>query len=67
MKNWKEFGRNQSLPNLRYYPKIRLEGLTKATNNLSQYSRSAGGDLNSGPPEYKAGVFITRPQHSVTM
>jgi hypothetical protein len=34
--NWKEFLRTR----LSYYPGIRLEGLMKITNNLSQDSRS---------------------------
>jgi hypothetical protein len=58
--NWKGCGRKRSWPNLRYYPGICLEGLTKTTKNLSQHSRSPGRDLNPGPPEYEAGVLTTR-------
>jgi hypothetical protein len=32
------------------------EGLSKATKNVSQDSRSLGQDLSPGPPEYEAGV-----------
>jgi hypothetical protein len=37
-------------------------GIMKKT--LRQYSRSPGRYLNPGPPEYEAGVPITRPRHS---
>jgi hypothetical protein len=40
---------------LRYYPGISLWGLRKTTK--SQDSRSPGRDLNSGTPEYEAGVL----------
>jgi hypothetical protein len=52
--NWKGFGRMRSWPNLRYYPRIRLEGQRKTTKTLIQVSRSPGRDLNMGPPEYEA-------------
>jgi hypothetical protein len=58
--NWKVYGRKRSWPNLRYYSGICLEELRKTTNTLSQGSRSLGRDLNSRPPEYKAGVLTTR-------
>jgi hypothetical protein len=44
---------------LRYCPSIFLEELRKATKNLSQDSRSAGRDLNPGPPEYEARLSTT--------
>jgi hypothetical protein len=50
---------------LRYYPRIRLEGLGKTAKPL-QDSRTPGPDLKPEPPEYEAGVLITRPQHTVT-
>jgi hypothetical protein len=34
-------------------------------NRLSQDSRSPGRDLNTGRPEYEAGVLTTRPRRSV--
>jgi hypothetical protein len=40
---------------LRYTPDIRPEGLRKNMTPPSQDSRSLDRDLNSGPPEYKAG------------
>jgi hypothetical protein len=49
---------------LRCYPGIRVEGLTKAMKNLSQYSRSLGRDLNPGPSKHKAGVLTTRSPRS---
>jgi hypothetical protein len=61
MTNWKGFGRKQLWRNLRYYPKIQLEGLRKTTKNLSQDSRSQGRDLNLGPPKYEVGVLTTTP------
>jgi hypothetical protein len=33
--------------------------------NLSQDSRCPGRDFNPGPPEYEAGVLITRPRRLV--
>jgi hypothetical protein len=63
--NGKGCGRKRSWPNLRYYPGICLEGLRKATKNFSQDSRSPGRDLNSGPPEYEAGMLTTRPRCTV--
>jgi hypothetical protein len=49
------------------YPRIRLEGLRKTMKNLSQDSRSRGRDLNTGLPEYEAGVLTTRTQRSVSV
>jgi hypothetical protein len=63
--NWKECGRKQSLPHLRYYLSICLEGLRNITKYLSQDSRSPGQDMNLGRPEYEAGVLTTRPRHLV--
>jgi hypothetical protein len=63
--NWKGCGRKQLWPNLRYYPGICLEGLRKIMENLNQDSQSMGRDLNSGPPEHKAGMLTTQPQCSV--
>jgi hypothetical protein len=59
MINWEGCGRKQSRPNLKYYPSIYLEGLRKAIEILSHNSWPLGQDLNSGPPEYKAGVLTT--------
>jgi hypothetical protein len=59
--NWKEYGRKQSWPNLRYYPGICLEGLRETMKNVSQDSQSAGQDLKPGPSEYKAGVLTALP------
>jgi hypothetical protein len=36
-----------------------------ASSNISCSCRCPGRDLKPGPPEYKAGVPIARPQHSV--
>jgi hypothetical protein len=46
--NWEGYGRKRSWPNLRYYPGIYLDGLRKATKNLSQDIRSRSRDLNLG-------------------
>jgi hypothetical protein len=48
MINRKGCGWKRSGPNLRYYPGICLEGLSKTINIISQDSRSPGGDLNPG-------------------
>jgi hypothetical protein len=45
---------------LRYYPGIRMEGMRKTSKLLGQGSRSPGRELNVGPPEYEAGVLISR-------
>jgi hypothetical protein len=45
---------------LRYYPGIRLEGLRKTTEILSQDSLSRGRDLNLGPPEYEVRVSTSQ-------
>jgi hypothetical protein len=63
--NWKGLGRKRSWTNLRYYPGISLEGLRKTTNKPPLGSRSSGRDLNTGPPEYDAGMLTTRPRRSV--
>jgi hypothetical protein len=39
---WKGYGRKRSRHNLRYYPDIRMEGLRKTTNTISQDSLSQG-------------------------
>jgi hypothetical protein len=52
MMNWKGFGRKRPWPNVRFYSKIRLEGLRKTMKNLNQNSRSPDRDLNLAPPEY---------------
>jgi hypothetical protein len=59
------YGRKRSWPNLRFYPRICLEGLRKATKNLSQDNWSPGEDLKPGPPEYEAGMLTTRLIFSV--
>jgi hypothetical protein len=59
--DWKGCGRKGSWSNLRWYPFSCLEELRKAARNLSQSIRSLGRDLNSGPPEYEAGVLTTQP------
>jgi hypothetical protein len=38
-----------------------LPGGTEESHKLSQDNRSAGWDLNPGPPEYEAGVLTARP------
>jgi hypothetical protein len=53
---WKGFERKQSWPNLRYYPRICLEGLSKTMKNSSQIIWSPGRDFKPGPHEYDAGV-----------
>jgi hypothetical protein len=52
--------------NLRYYPRIYLEGLRKAIIKISQDSQSPGQDLNSGPLKYEAGVLTTWMQRLVS-
>jgi hypothetical protein len=36
MINWKGYGRKQSCPNLKYFPSIYLEGMSKTTEDLSR-------------------------------
>jgi hypothetical protein len=53
-----------SLPHLRYYTGIFLEGLMKTAKILSHDSQSSDRDLNPVPPE--APLPITWLQNSVT-
>jgi hypothetical protein len=46
---------------LRYYAVIRIDGPKKTTKSLSEDSRCSGRYLSPKPPEYEAGVLITRP------
>jgi hypothetical protein len=47
--NWKGCGRNRSWVNLKSYPGICLEGLSKTTVSLSQDSfRSSDQDIDAG-------------------
>jgi hypothetical protein len=66
MINWKVFklGHNRLLS--KNYPGI-LEVLRKTVKNLSQDSRSPGWDINSGPPDYEAGVLTTRLRRPVSV
>jgi hypothetical protein len=50
MMNWKERGRKQMWPNLRFYPGISVDGLRKTTENLSQYSCLQDEILNHDVP-----------------
>jgi hypothetical protein len=63
--NWKGFGMKWSLYNFKVLSRISPGGTDVNTKNLIQDSRSAGQNLNLGPPEYKAGVLATRPRRSV--
>jgi hypothetical protein len=47
----------QLWPNLRYYLRIRLEGLRKTMRNLRQDSWSLSQDLNLGLAKYEVGVL----------
>jgi hypothetical protein len=49
--------RKWSWPNVRYDPRIYLEGLRKITNNFSLDRRSRCRRLNPGPPEHEAGCY----------
>jgi hypothetical protein len=62
--NLKGYGRKQSWPNSRHYPGICVEGLRKATKNLSQNSPSPGQNINPEPPEHEAGVLTTESRRS---
>jgi hypothetical protein len=62
MMNWKGFGRKWSWPNVKILSR-HSPGETEENHN--QDSWSLGRDLNSGPPEYEAGVLTIRPQLSV--
>jgi hypothetical protein len=63
MLNWKEVIRKRSWPNFKILSWQSPGGLRKNTENVSQDSRSAGRDLNQGPPEYEAGMLTTQPRH----
>jgi hypothetical protein len=66
MINSKGCGRKRPRTNLMYYPGNCLEGLIKPRINC-QDNKFMGSDMNTGPPEYEAGVWTTRPRHSVTL
>lgn len=57
MMNLKGFGSSGRGLILRYSTSIRLEALTKTTKKVSQYRRSSGRDVNTGPPKYDAVVL----------
>jgi hypothetical protein len=65
MKNWKGFGEKGCSIILRFYTDIRLDRQRKTTENLSQDSRSPGGDFNPAPPEYRVEVLTTQSRSSV--
>lgn len=54
---------NYSCPNLRYLPKIFLEGLRKNIKCLIPDTKYFG--LNPRSPRYEAGITFTRLQHSL--
>jgi hypothetical protein len=62
MMKWKDFKGIDSDLISRNYSGIRLEGPRKTTKTLSQDNQSPSRDLDTGPPEYGAGVLTTRPQ-----
>jgi hypothetical protein len=62
--NGKGFGRKRYWPNERYYAGIRLEELRKTTKTSISIAGRRDRDLKLGPPEYEAGVLITRPRRS---
>jgi hypothetical protein len=51
--------------NLRHYPGICLEGLSKTTKTLSHYIRYPGRYLHSESPEYEAEVLIKSTKFSI--
>lgn len=53
------------LPNLRNYRDIYLEGLRKATKEVSQDSRSPGQNFKPGPPKYEVGELTSLLRRSV--
>jgi hypothetical protein len=61
---WKGFGRKRTWRHLKVLFQNSPVGTEKTHENLNQYSRSPGRDLNPGPSEYEAGVLTTRPRHS---
>jgi hypothetical protein len=56
----KEIGRGIIL---RYYPRIRQEGLRKATKKHGEDSQPPGRNLNPGTPEYEAGATVKMPKY----
>jgi hypothetical protein len=52
---------------LRYCPGIHMVELRKTTKNISHDSRFPNPDLNTGPPEYEAGVLTTRSRRSLSV
>jgi hypothetical protein len=58
--NWKE----PVMANFRYYLGIYLEGQRR--KNVSKDSQPPGRYLNSGPPDYEAGMLTSRPSRILT-
>lgn len=65
MMNWEKCRRKPSWPNIKCYPGICLEGLSKSTKDFNQDSWSMGQDLNTGPLTYKAAVLSICTGYSV--
>jgi hypothetical protein len=61
--NWKGCGRKRSWPNFKVLSQHLPDVLRKTMK--TSISRSQDRDLNSGPPEYEAGVLRTQPRRSV--
>jgi hypothetical protein len=56
---------NDSGLNLKYYPRIRLEGLRKSAKNGRRDSQHANRDLSTVSPAYEAESLSTTPRSSV--
>jgi hypothetical protein len=62
--NGKTVGRKRPWSNFKVLAQ-HFPGGTEENHEHRQYSRSLGGDLKPGPPEYEAGVLTTQPRRSV--
>jgi hypothetical protein len=62
----KIFRRKRSWPNFNVVSQHSPGRVEESRENIRQDSRSAGRDLNPGPPDYEAGMFLTRPRRSAT-
>jgi hypothetical protein len=59
MIKWEGCGRKRSWPNFKALSQSFPGEAKKTTKTLIQDSRSRGGNLNPGPPEYEAGRSVT--------
>jgi hypothetical protein len=64
---WKGCGRKRSVPNLRYYPGICLEGLNKTTKTSVYLVSWPRFEAGTSQILSRVGLLTTRPRRSVSL